>query len=222
MISLIIIGIGTQFLLRNILVTILAFLAVLLVPFVIINYKENQKIKKFNDQLPDTLQLISGSMKSGYSFNQAISMVVDETKPPVSVEFKRALNEIRMGSAEKDALQNMAKRINSENFTWMVMAINVQREVGGNLAEVMEIIADTIRERDRVMNQIKALTAEGRISAYILIALPITMGLMLTVLNKGYIGLLVTTKIGFVMIGVAAFLMIVGIFWIIKIVRIKY
>jgi tight adherence protein B len=149
-------------------------------------------------------------------------MVIDETKPPISDEFKRVLNETRMGSPEKNALNNMAKRVNSENLTWAVMAINVQREVGGNLAEVMDIIADTTRERDRVMNQIKALTAEGRLSAYILIALPILLGLMLSVINKGYIGVLFTTKMGLVLIVIAAILMIVGIFWIMRIVRIKY
>jgi tight adherence protein B len=102
------------------------------------------------------------------------------------------------------------------------MAINVQREVGGNLAEVMEIIADTTRERDRVMNQIKALTSEGQISAYILIALPILLSLMLVLLNRSYIATLVTTRIGLVLLIIAGLLMVVGIFWIMKIIRIKY
>lgn len=102
------------------------------------------------------------------------------------------------------------------------MAINVQREVGGNLAEVMELISDNIREKDRVMNRIKALTAEGRLSAIILIILPIAVGLMMIVLNRGYISLLVTTKPGLIMLLAAGVMMIVGIIWIMKIVQIKY
>lgn len=149
-------------------------------------------------------------------------MVQDETKPPISDEFKRVLSEIRMGSPEKDALDNMAKRINSEHLDWTVMAISVQREVGGNLAEVMDIIASTIRERDRVMNQIKALTAEGRISAYILIALPIVVGMILSILNREYVSLLVTTKLGLIIIAIAFTLMVIGSVWIIKIVRVDY
>jgi len=149
-------------------------------------------------------------------------MIVDETKPPVSDEFKKVLSEIRMGLPERDALENMAKRINSELFNWTVMAVNVQREVGGNLAEVMEIITNTIRERDRVMNQIKALTSEGRLSAYILISLPILTAIALSILNREYVSLLVTTNIGLIMLSVSVILMIAGIVWIIKIIRIKY
>ena len=207
---------------NNLLLTVVAILLGAIGPFIFIKFKASQRIKKFHEQLPDTLQLIGGSLKAGYSFNQALGMVQDETKPPISDEFKRVLSEIRMGSPEKDALDNMAKRINSEHLDWTVMAINVQREVGGNLAEVMEIIASTIRERDRVMNQIKALTAEGRISAYILIALPIVVGGILSILNREYVSLLVTTKLGLIITAIAFTLMMIGSVWIIKIVRVDY
>ncbi|GAH03252.1 unnamed protein product, partial [marine sediment metagenome] len=179
-------------------------------------------LRRFHEQLPDTLQLIGGSLKAGYSFNQAISMVVEETKPPISDEFKRVLSEIRMGLSDREAFENMAVRINSEHFNWVVISVNVQREVGGNLAEVMEIISNTIRERDKVMNQIKALTAEGRLSAYILIALPILLGIYLSFTNREYVSLLITTNIGLVMIGIAVLLMIVGIIWILRIIRVEY
>ncbi len=207
---------------NNLPLTVIAILLGAISPFIFIKFKALQRIKKFHEQLPDTLQLIGGSLKAGYSFNQALGMVVDETKQPISDEFKRVLSEVRMGSPEKDALENMAMRVNSEHFDWTVMAINVQREVGGNLAEVMDIIASTIRERDRVMNQIKALTAEGRISAYILIALPILVGLVLSILNRQYVSLLVTTKLGLIFIAIAFTLMVIGSVWIIKIVRVDY
>lgn len=207
---------------RNFMATFCVVIFVIFLPFLFINFKTSQKIKKFNEQLPDTLQLIEGALKAGYSLNQSLVMVIKETKPPISEEFAMTLNEIRMGLDEKAALENMAKRINSELFNWVVLAINIQREVGGNLAEIMDIIANTIRDKERVMRQIKSLTAEGKLSAYVLIGLPIILGLVLSVLNREYISVLFTTRIGFLMLFLAAGLMISGILWIIKIIKIEY
>lgn len=221
-ISVLIIGILIQLFVKNAFLTAAVVFLLIIVPFLFINILTARRIQKFDEQLPDTLQLISGALKAGYSFNQSINMVVDETKPPISDEFARVLNEVRMGLPEKEALENSANRIGSSHFAWVVMAINVQREVGGNLSEIMEIIADTIRERARVMNQIKALTSEGRLSAIILIALPIVLGIILFTINRAYIGLLFTNRIGLVMVAFSAFLMITGIVWILKIVNVKY
>jgi tight adherence protein B len=207
---------------RNIIITLAVVIVVIFIPFLLINFKTGQRIKKFNEQLPDTLQLIEGALKAGYSLNQSLAMVLKETKPPISEEFKITTSEIRMGLSEKEALENMAKRINSELFNWVVLAINIQRDVGGNLAEIMDIIANTIREKERVLRQIKALVSEGKISAYVLIALPIVMGIALSIMNRSYISVLFTTKIGFVMLGVAAALMLTGIAWILKIIKIDY
>jgi tight adherence protein B len=207
---------------KNYLLTIGIVAIVIFLPFLVMNFKVNQKVKKFNEQLPDTLQLIEGALKAGYSLNQSLAMVIKETKPPISEEFRLTINEIRMGLSEKVALENMAKRINSELFDWVVLAINIQREVGGNLAEIMDIIANTIREKERVLRQIKALTAEGKLSAYILIGLPIILGVALTFLNRDYISVLFTTKLGFMMLGLAGVLMLVGIVWIMRIIKIDY
>ncbi|MEA2016604.1 MAG: type II secretion system F family protein [Actinomycetota bacterium] len=207
---------------RNPLITLLIVIIAVLSPFMLLNIKTAQRLKIFHEQLPDALQLISGSLKAGYSFNQALAMVVDESKPPLSEEFRRMLSEMRMGIQERKALENLTDRIKSEYFDWTVMAINVQREVGGNLSEVMATISDTIRERDRVMNRIKALTSEGKLSAIILIALPAVVGLLLAVLNREYISLLYTTKIGLLMMVGAVIMMIMGIIWILKIIQIKY
>jgi tight adherence protein B len=220
--SVIIVTFAVFLITKNHILTIAVVAIVIFLPFIFINFKVSQKIKKFNEQLPNTLQLIEGALKAGYSLNQALSMVIKETKPPISEEFKITTNEIRMGRSEKDALENMAKRISSELFDWVVLAINIQREVGGNLAEIMDIIANTIREKERVLRQIKALTAEGKLSAYILIGLPIIMGVALTFLNREYISVLYTTKIGFMMIGLAGVLMLVGIVWIMRIIKIDY
>ncbi len=213
---------GIYILTGNIFLTVLIEIIIIFVPFLIINYRTEKRLQKFNQLLPDTLQLVSGSLKAGYSFNQSISMVVEETDPPMSYEFKRVLSEIRMGLPERQALNNMLKRIDSEHLRWVVMAVNIQREVGGNLVEVLETISKTIRERDAVLRQIKALTAEGRLSAIILISLPILVGAFITITNREYISLLVNHTLGWIMIGVSAFLMIIGIIWIVKIVRVEY
>lgn len=207
---------------KNLLLTLAVVILVIFFPFLLINFKTGQRIKKFNEQLPDTLQLLEGALKAGYSLNQSLTMVVSESKPPISEEFKITISEIRMGLSEKVALENMAKRINSELFNWVILAINIQREVGGNLAEIMDIIANTIREKERVLRQIKGLVAEGKLSAYVLIGLPIVMAIVLSVMNREYISVLFTTTIGFVLLGVAVLLMIIGIVWILKIIKIEY
>jgi len=207
---------------KNISLMIMIVLIVVFLPFLYINFKTGQRLKKFNEQLPDTLQLIEGALKAGYSLNQSLAMIIEETKPPISEEFKITLSEIRIGLPEKEALENMAARINSELFSWVVKAINIQREVGGNLAEIMNIIANTIRERDRVLRQISALTSEGKLSAYVLIGLPIVIAIALSMLNRSYIVVLITTKMGMGMLALAIILMIAGIIWILRIVKIEY
>jgi len=215
-------GLASYYFSGNRFIILLVVVIAVVGPFILLNIKAAQRIKKFHEQLPDALQLISGSLKAGYSFNQALSMVVDESKPPLSEEFRRMLSEMRMGIAERKAMENLSDRVRSEYLEWTVMAINVQREVGGNLSEVLGTISDTIRERDRVMNHIKALTSEGKLSAIILIALPIIVGLLLMVLNREYMSLLFTTKIGILMLVGAGIFMILGAVWITKIIQIKY
>jgi tight adherence protein B len=127
-----------------------------------------------------------------------------------------------MGIPESEALENTSERIKSEYFEWTVTAVNVQREVGGNLAELMETISNTIRERDRVMNRINALTSEGRLSALILIALPFVIAMLMFFISREYISLLYTTLPGMIMMLISGVLMVTGIVWIIKIIQIKY
>jgi tight adherence protein B len=222
LIGIIVCSIAAYYFSRNIFLTSFAAIIVVLVPFLILNIKSSQRLTRFHEQLPDALQLISGSLKAGYSFSQALRMVVDESRPPLSDEFKRILSEIRVGLPEREALDHVSQRISSEYFQWVATAINVQREVGGNLAEVMDTVADTIRERDRVLNRIKALTSEGKLSAIILIILPIVVGMMMFFINREYISLLVTTKVGIIMLIIAGFLLIIGIIWIVKIINVKY
>jgi len=176
---------------------------------------------RFHEQLPNTLNMISGAMRAGYGLVQALNVAAKESVPPMSTELTRALTEARLGIPLEEALQNMAQRLNEDNFTWTVMAINIQREVGGNLAELLEIIADTIRERDKVKRQIKILTAEGRLSAMILALLPIFLALLLFILNPSYMAILVQTVLGLAMIGFGLILFTIGVLWLKKITTIE-
>ncbi len=190
-------------------------------PIFILYILISQRRKRFHNQIPDTLTMIAGSMRAGYGLLQAVNVASEETMPPMSVELKRVLSESRLGLPLEEALEMMANRMQEQNFTWTVMAINIQREVGGNLAEVLEILAETIRDRDRVTRHIKILTVEGKLSAVILVVLPIFMALVLTILNASYMSTLFTTFAGLVMIVLGITLMIVGIIWLRKIVVIE-
>lgn len=190
-------------------------------PLILLQYLNKHRETLFHQQLPDTLNLIAGALKAGYSFLQAVDMTVQETAPPISTEFKRVLTEARLGLSVEQALDHMAERAQSTNFNWTVMAVKIQREVGGNLAEVLEILADTVRQRDRVYRQIKVLTAEGRLSAVILFLLPICLGAVLFVVNPQYISALFTTSSGLMLLAAAVVLMLMGGVWLRKIVAIE-
>lgn len=191
------------------------------VPLLGIKWLEGRRNAAFHNQLPDTLTLIAGALKAGYSFLQAVDMVTEETYPPMSTEFKRVLTETRLGLSLEEALNNMASRVESTNFDWSVMAVKIQREVGGNLAEILEVLAETIRERDRVKRQVSVLTAEGRLSAIILFLLPFILGLVLFFINRSYILTLLGHPLGWVMIGMAVVLMAMGGVWLKKVVTIE-
>lgn len=214
-------GLLGAFLFESWILKILVILVAAPLPLVLLAYLEHKRESRFHEQLPDTLTLIAGALKAGYSFLQAVDVTVQETTPPISDDFKRVLAETRLGLSVEEALEHMAKRVQSTSFDWTVMAVKIQREVGGNLAEVLETLADTIRQRDTVARQIKVLTAEGRLSAMILFLLPFAIGGLLYVLNPVYLSKLYTTSIGLTLIAVATMLMIVGAVWLKKIVTIE-
>ena len=182
----------------------------LVIPWVWLGFMKKRRYKAFNSQLPDTLQLISGSLAAGLSLAQSIDTIVREGGEPVRTEFRRVLVETRLGVSIEDALDGVAERFDSKDFTWVVMAIRIQRQVGGNLAELLDTVAATIREREYLRRQVKALSAEGRLSGYILTGLPILVGFYMSFANPDYASLLYTTTPGFICLGVAAFLLILG------------
>jgi tight adherence protein B len=188
---------------------------------VVVKFKARRRRRAFAGQLPDVLLLMGGALKAGYSLQQAASAVGEDARPPASEEFKRAMAEVRLGSSLDDALGALGARVQIVDFDWTVLAIQIQREVGGNLAEVLQNISDTIRERQRLHRQIKTLTAEARLSALILGTLPFAMAAFLFTTNRQYLVPLVNTSVGLMMIGGAAFMMSLGFLWMRKIIRIE-
>jgi tight adherence protein B len=195
---------------------------VLLFGFVVLTrWAGNREVKKFEKQLPDTLTLLSTSLRAGYSLLQAIEAVASEAPDPTAREFSRAVVEARLGRSVPEALQGIVDRTQSKDFEWATMAIEIQREVGGNLAEVLQTVADTMLARNRLKGEIKALTAEGRISAIVLGSLPFALGAFLWFNNRDYLQPLLDATMGRVAIAAGLILMAGGIFWLRKIVNIE-
>jgi tight adherence protein B len=189
-------------------------------PKLVLDRRVQKRSSDFMEQLPDTLGLLAGSLKAGYGLVQAIDTVVRESPAPTSEEFGRVLTETRLGLALSDALEGMAERTDSEDFGWVVMAINIQAEVGGNLAHLLETIASTLREREQLRRQVRTLSAEGKLSAWVLIGLVPAMGLYMFAVNQAYVSLLWTTSMGRALIAVGSGLMLLGIFGIKKTITI--
>jgi len=183
--------------------------------------KEGRRTTAFLEQLPDTLQLIAGSLTVGHSLAQAMDAVVREERQPVSIEFNRALVETRLGMPVEDALEGISSRMVSQDFAWIVMAIRIQREVGGNLAEILTTVAATIRERERLRRQVRGLSAEGRLSAWILGGLPPLFATYLILVRPTYIKPLFTDPIGVALLAVMIVLMVTGVLWLSRIVKVE-
>jgi tight adherence protein B len=198
-----------------------AFAVGILVVIGLLNFLGGREKRRFENQLPDTLTLISTSLRAGYSLLQAVEAVAAEAPNPTAREFGRAIVEARLGRQVVAALQGITTRTQSQDFEWAVMAIEIQREVGGNLAEVLQTVSETMRQRNRLKGEIRALTAEGRISAIVLGILPFAMGGFLYASNPEYIGTLFSTTFGIVALIAGGLLMVAGGIWLRKIVNIE-
>jgi tight adherence protein B len=176
----------------------------------------------FEQQLPELLQMVSGSMRSGTSLLQSLDTVALEAPAPLSSEIQRVLHEARVGRHLDDALGDLAERMQSQDFGWVVGAIDIHREVGGDLAEVLDRIADTIRGRNRVRGQIQALSAEGRLSGLVLSLLPPGLFVAMSILNPEYMGELTGRGVGWALLGVAATLLVVGGLWLQRMARFDF
>ncbi|MGI6406237.1 MAG: type II secretion system F family protein [Syntrophaceticus sp.] len=220
-----ILALGIPFLLRfltgNLQLAVLSGMIACILPWIYLNLKRQERLRLLNNQLADSLGIMTNSLRAGYSFLQAMEMVAAEAPYPLGGEYKRTLREIQLGTPTETALNNMSHRVGSDDLELVVTAIITQRKVGGNLAEILDSIAGTIRERVRIQGEIKTLTAQGRISGLIIGLLPVALVAVLFVINPGYIGMLFTEPIGLVLVGGAVIGEIVGVLIVKKIVDIK-
>jgi len=206
---------------QNLLFAALTVLVGTVAPLLWLAVLASRRQAKFDEQLPSTLQLVSGALQAGHSLQQAVDTVVHEAADPIAAEFQRVLTEARLGRPLEEAFEAMAKRTKSVDFEWTVMAIRLQRQVGGNLAEVLSTVSQTIRDRYSLKRQIRALSAEGRLSSVILSVLPVLLFAGLLLLNPVFLRPLYTTTVGVMMMAGAAVLMIIGVFWLKKTTEIK-
>jgi tight adherence protein B len=195
------------------------------VPFgakLLLKVKAGRRQAAFADQLDDSLQLMAGSLRAGHSLLRAVDSVSQEAAAPTSEEFSRIVNETRVGRDLNDALDEVAERMGSDDFTWVAQAIAIHREVGGNLAEVLDAVGHTIRERNAIRRQVKALSAEGKLSAIVLMALPFGVTFFISMSNPAYIARFTESLVGYAMLGTAGLMLLVGGLWLKKTVAIKF
>jgi tight adherence protein B len=204
---------------------LLGFLALaVLVPLVarvVVGHMAERRRAKFAELLPDTLQLLTSTLRSGYGLLQALDSVAQEAHEPARSEFRRVLLEIRVGRDPSAALHALSDRMRSQDFEWVVGAIEINREIGGDLAAVLDSTGETIRERQKVYRQMRALTAEGRLSGYILTGLPVVVALAMRFVTPEHFARL-THGVGLMMLGFGVVLLLAGWLWMKKLIRLEY
>ncbi|MEV7606260.1 type II secretion system F family protein [Paenarthrobacter sp. NPDC089322] len=204
---------------------LVAVLFALLAPVIaglVLRIRAGKRRERFDDQLGDTLQLLSGGLRAGHSILRAIDAAAVESASPTAEEMRRIITETSLGRDLQESLNDTAERMRSEDFVWIAQAIQINREVGGNLAEVLDQVNETIRERSEIKGHIKSLAAEGKFSAYILMALPFGIVIMLMLVNPGYMNVMFTHPLGWGMIAGSAILMTIGGLWMRKIIDLKF
>jgi tight adherence protein B len=204
---------------------VVGLLLVLLTPLaarMLVGFRAKRRRAAFADQLDDSLQLLASSLRAGHSLLRALDALSHEAEEPTATEFARIVNETRVGRDLSDALDELATRMGSDDFTWVAQAIAIHREVGGNLAEVLDAVGNTIRERNAIRRQVKALAAEGKLSAIVLMALPFGIGGFIALTNPGYIARFTESGLGWGMLVIAVLLLVGGGFWLKKMVSIKF
>ena len=203
------------------LVGLLFAVAGFFVPRIYVSFRKRQRLNAFNDQLGDTITLLANSLRSGFSIVQSMETVAEQLPDPMAAEFHRVTQEIGLGLNYEEALNNMLRRVPSDDLDLMITAVNIQGRVGGNLAEILDTIGHTIRERVRIKGEIRVLTAQQMISGYVLTGLPVLLALVLYLINKEYIGRMFQDSCGWIMLGTSVVMIAIGFLIIRKIVNIE-
>jgi len=202
-------------------VTIVLLLFAGSLPYFYLVYRRDQRLKKFDEQLPDALDLIGRGIRSGHALPSALKMVGDEMANPIAEEFRAAFDEVNYGFSMQDALTNLATRVPSTDLKYFVVAVLIQRETGGNLAELLDNISALIRARHKLYGTIRVLSAEGKLSAWILTLLPVVLAVIINLINPAFMQVLWKDEAGIKMVIGVLILMVVGILWMRKIIKIR-
>jgi tight adherence protein B len=192
-----------------------------LVPFVVVWFKGRQRLKAFENQLPDLLITLAAALKAGHSFKQGLQTVVDEGRPPANKELKRVLTEAQLGRPIDESLSEMADRLGSKNFAFVITAVTIQRQVGGSLAGLIDMVADTVRQRQQFIRKVRGLTAMGRAGSYVLMGLPFVIAAAITIMNSDYMSPLYHSSAGHKLMALGFTMMAIGSLMLKKIVSFK-
>ena len=200
---------------------ILAGIVGLVLPTLFLRYRRGARLRKFEEQFPEALDLLSRAIRAGHAFTTAMTMVIDEAPVPVSPEFKKTFDEQNYGLPLKEAMQNMTQRVPLMDVRFFVTAVLIQRETGGNLAEILDNLAHVVRERFKILRQVRVYTAHGRLTGYVLLGLPAALGIALSVINPEHMETLFHDRMGQMMLGSAIVMQTVGYLWIRKVIKIE-
>lgn len=209
--------IGTQMLLVSVLAGIFAGI---LVPHAYLKALGGRRAVKFAQELPTLLQVLASSLRAGLSFAQALETAAQQDRGEIGSQMRQALAEVKLGADLEEALLRVADRMNSLDLKWLVSALEIQREVGGSLSGILETVAETIRGREEVRREVQVLSAEGKLSAYVLLGMPFVTLIMLAVVRPGYINFFFDNQLGWIMTGIFTGLMVIGWVWMKRVVRV--
>lgn len=205
----------------HIIISIIFFVIGFWLPILYVNHKRNRRLARCVNQLAETLGIMANSLRAGFSFMQAMQLIGKEMPDPIGTEFERTVQDIAYGVPIEKAFENMVTRLPDKNLEMVLSALLIQRKSGGNLAELLETMQETVLGRVRIKDEIKTLTAEGRISGIIITLIPVALGVYLYFVNRDYFGILLEEPLGLLILGLSVFFLIVGWFVIRKIVRIE-
>jgi tight adherence protein B len=192
-----------------------------LLPFAFLRFKRTRRLRKFEEEFPEGLDLISRALKAGHAFATGLKMVADEMSEPVGPEFRKTFDEQNFGLPMKDALENLTLRIPLLDVRFFATAVLIQRETGGNLSEILENLAHVVRERFKILRQVRVYTAHGRMTGYVLLALPAVLAIALSFINPDHMNMLFRERIGQMLLLTALVMQTVGYFWIKQVVKIE-
>lgn len=190
-------------------------------PFFVLKIKRNRRFHQFEEQFPEALDLIARALKAGHAFATGLKMAADELPEPVGPEFRKTFDEQNFGLPMKDALDNLARRIPILDVRFFVTAVLIQRETGGNLAEILENLGFVVRERFKILRQVRVYTAHGRFTGYVLLALPAVLGIALSFINPEHMNLLFRERMGQMMLVGALVMQTIGFLWIKQVIKIE-